>query len=84
MRINSKLITLTAGLSALALPSWGAAESATVSCHHYANGSVYCDPPVYWRLSREPGWRHRGSIGDSSCFNSPWLASEYACSADGE
>ncbi len=90
MSTNGRLVALAAAFSMLVAPAFGAAAEREAQIHHrnYVDRQVYYPAPTgyyagYYGVPYTYGWRHRSNARgwDNTCFNLPWLPSEFACSA---
>ncbi len=87
MSTSGRLVALAAAFSMLVAPAFAEREA---GIHHrnYVDTQVYYPGLTgfyagYYGVPYTYGWRHRSNARgwDNTCFNLPWLPSEFACSA---
>ncbi len=89
MNINRMLAIIVASCAMLAAPLNASAENTKTRAHHRHYVMRYSGCPVYRNAEGElvdcRGWRKRdNAIGwDNTCFNLPYLSSQFACSSSG-
>ena len=91
MDAGKKLIALAAALAIVVTPWVGATAQTRTYHRHYGYRPVYRPVPTgYWNYpgygfgyGYGAGWRHRSNARgwDNTCLDTPWLPSEFACSA---
>ncbi len=81
---RKKLAALIACAAMLAAAFPGTAKAGTAHHRHYLHRTFHRPITPYWRPGTTAGWRYRNNYGwDNTCFNLPWLPSEFACSSHG-
>ncbi len=87
---SKKAVALAAALAMLVTPLAGATAQTRPYHRHYGYGHTYRPIPTrYWNSGPRygygygSGWRHRSNARgwDNTCLDTPWLPSEFACSA---
>ncbi len=91
---SKKAVALAAALAMLVTPLVGATAQTRPYHRHYGYGHTYRPVPTgYWNYGLGYGtglidwygttWRHRSNARgwDNTCLATPWLPSEFACSA---
>ncbi len=93
MVANKKLVALATALAILVTPMVGATAQTRTYHRHYAYRPGYRPVPAgYWNYGLGYGvgidwygatWRRRTNARgwDNTCLDTPWLPSEFACSA---
>ncbi len=88
MSANRRLVALAAALSMLIAPAFGAMAEQKIHHRPFVDRQVYYPGPSgyyagYYGVPYTYGWRRRSNAKgwDNTCFNLPWLPSEFACSA---